>query len=1120
MFKLINIRKAYKTFDFTQTALDGVSLTFRDNEFAAILGPSGSGKTTMLNIIGGLDHYDSGDLEIDGISTKKYKDSDWDTYRNNRIGFVFQSYNLISHQSVLANVELALTLGGVSKTERRQRAYQALEEVGLSEHARKLPNQLSGGQMQRVALARALINDPEILLADEPTGALDTKTSEQVMDLLKEIAKDRLVIMVTHNPELADEYANRIIQLQDGQIVTDTNPLSPEEENQREGRAPHKVSMSFLTAISLSLSNLLTKKGRTFVTALAGSIGIVGIAAILALSNGINAYINNIEQETMSIYPLTVQSNGLDLTAMLSNFMPEDSGDKKVDEEEQSKQEEQGILKERKIVETLFESQNENDLKSLKKYIVENEEKINPYVKNIQYTYDLTPQIYLEDTTNGIEQVKPDALLKNYGIGGNMGVMSMLGGGGGMNMYHEMPGNISMFDYQYEVVMGDWPKHYDEAVVVLLPDGSVSDFLLYSMGVRDREALQKMLEAFIENPEEKVELEDEEIVVTYDKLLNANLKVVMAADRFEYDEEFKVWKDKSGDKNFMRDLIDRGLQLKIVGIVKPDADATATSLSPGVNYTSDLIKHLMDEAATKPIVKAQLDDPKVNVITGKTFAEEKEENSNSGFNFEDLISVDEEAMQKAFKFDESKLDLDFSGMDSNLSPDMSGLGDAFDMDMSDLNDAFNMDMSGLENMTMPEFDMDDLTQAIAAEVQIPEEALTQILQGVVTGFVMEVASQGPMLPQDFIDAFSAYIARPDVQASINQQVSATMQDAGVSETIEQTVQGYMTGILQEFVNQLTAQMMQMQEQVKVQMQTQLQAMMGTMQAQLQSQLQAMMAEMQVKLQNELQGAMSDLPAQIQSEMETAMADLPDKMKDALSVDQDAIAAAFKVKMSEKEIMELMNALMNQSESTAENNLTLLGYANHSVPSQISFYPIDFEGKERVEDFLEQYNDKMKANGDDDKVITYTDLVGVMMSSVTDIVDTISYALIAFVAISLIVSSIMIGVITYISVLERKKEIGILRAVGASKSDVRRVFNAETLIIGCAAGVLGIAITQGASVIANIIVYDELGIENIAQLPWSNALVLIGISMLLAFVSGFFPAAAAARKDPVEALRSD
>ena len=1105
MLKLKELRKSYQTFDFTQTALDGVSVAFRDNEFAAILGPSGSGKTTMLNIIGGLDHYDSGDLEIDEISTEEYRDSDWDTYRNNRIGFVFQSYNLISHQSVLANVELALTLSGVSGAQRKERAYKALEEVGLREHARKLPSQLSGGQMQRVALARALINDPEILLADEPTGALDTKTSEQVMDLLKEIAKDRLVIMVTHNPELADEYANRIIQLQDGQIISDSNPFYPNDDDLREGRSPRKVSMSFFTAIALSLSNLMTKKGRTFVTSLAGSIGIVGIAAILALANGINAYIEDIEQETMSIYPLTVQSSDFDLTSLLSNMGAlSDSSTDSTDEASQDDANATNVVTERKIVESLFEGQTENDLQSLKSYIEENQNDIDPHVKNIQYSYNLTPQIYLADTSEGIDQVSPDALLRSYGIGGGAG-MSLFGGSGGMNVFHETPGDVSMFDYQYEVKAGHWPTAHDEAVLVLLPDGSTSDFILYSLGVRDRADLKSMLEAFMENPDEDVKLNDTDMTITYETILESKLKIVHAADRYEYDDSFNVWLDRSNHTDFMEKLVKDGMDLKIVGIVQPNPDATATSLSPGINYTPELIQHLMQEATKKPIVQAQLKAPTINVLSGKTFAEEKDDDASSGFDFADLITVDEEALQEAFQFDESKLNLDLSALDGNLSMDMSSLGNGLSMDMSSLGEGLTFDMSALANIEMPNFNMDDLTAQIAAEVNIPADALTGIIQNVVGGFLVEVAGDGPMPAQDFVDAFYAYLARADVQGNINHQINALLDETQMSAQVEGIVQNYITGLLGSFIQQLTEQMAQMQTQ---------------MQSQIQGQLQAVMSEVQAQIQTQIGAAMGSLPSQIQKEMESALSGLPSQMQEALSIDPEVLTSAFKVDFDEKEILELMSALMNQTENTADSILASLGYADPLSPSQIGFYPLNFKSKVEVENFLEEYNTLMEENGEENKVISYTDIVGLMMSSVTDIVDTISYALIAFVAISLIVSSIMIGVITYISVLERKKEIGILRALGASKRDVRRVFNAETMIIGFVAGGLGIAITVLISAVANIIVYNQLGIANIAQLPVTNAFVLIGISMFLAFISGLFPSSAAARKDPVEALRSE
>ncbi|MBA4698718.1 MAG: ATP-binding cassette domain-containing protein [Ruminococcus sp.] len=1048
MLKLTEIRKSYKTFNFTQTALDGVSVSFRNNEFAAILGPSGSGKTTMLNIIGGLDHYDSGELEIDGISTKKYKSGDWDTYRNNRIGFVFQSYNLIPHQSILANVELALTLSGVSPAERKERAAKALEEVGLGEHVRKLPSQLSGGQMQRVAIARALINDPEILLADEPTGALDTKTSEQVMELLTQIAKDRLVIMVTHNPELADQYANRIIRLKDGQIVSDTNPLDPEKEEQHPGAAPRKVSMSLFTAISLSLSNLMTKKGRTFVVSLAGSIGIIGIAAILALASGINAYIKDIEEETMSIYPLTIQESGIDYGSLFASMGSSSEASEKDKEEADTKSDGAEKVKERKIVEGFFQSQNKNDLKSLKTHIDKNEKKINPYVKTIQYVYDVTPQIYLADTTDGADQVSPDSLLSSYGIGAGSAMTSIFGSGSnsGMNVFHELPGKSEMYDYQYEIKAGRWPENYDETVLVLMPDGSISDYVLYAMGLRDRTELKDMLKAMISNPEVEVTLENEDISPSYKDMLGAKFKVISAAKRYEYDDGYKVWVDKADNQEYMKSLVEQGLDLKVVGVVQGDPDAAATSLSPGINYTPELIQYLMEDAAKEDIVKQQLENPEVNVLTGKSFAEEKEENAQSDFEFADLITIDEEAIKNAFGVDSSKINLDLSGL-GNLS----------------------INTDGVE---MPEMNLEDITQSLAGQINIPQEQLTGIMNGVMQSFLAEQIAQGVTDPTLIVANLQEYLNRADVQASIGEQIGQVIGESQIDVQINDAVQMYVSTALESYMTQFMTSL-----------QTQLQA----------------------QIQNQIQGVMAQLPQQMQN---------------AFSIDQNAFIKAFQINMSENEIMELMTTMMSREDSSYESNLTALGYSTPDNPSQINLYPKDFNAKAEVEAFLKDYNNQMEDAGKEDKVINYTDLVGTMMSSVTDIVDTISYALIAFVAISLIVSSIMIGVITYISVLERKKEIGILRAIGASKRDVRRVFNAETMIIGFVAGLLGILVTYMVSIVANIIVYNKLDIKNIAQLPINAAIILIGISMLLAFISGLFPSSAAARKDPVEALRSE
>lgn len=1024
MLKLTNIRKAYKTYDFIQTALDNVSVSFRDNEFAAILGSSGSGKTTLLNIIGGLDHYDGGDLEIDGISTKKYKSSDWDTYRNNRIGFVFQSYNLIPHQSVLSNVELALTLSGVSKNERRERAKQALEEVGLSEHIRKLPSQLSGGQMQRVAIARALINNPEILLADEPTGALDTQTSVQVMNLLTRIAKNRLVIMVTHNPELADDYANRIIELRDGKIIADSNPFDSSKEKAL-AKQVHKVSMSFVTAVSLSLSNLMSKKGRTFVTSLAGSIGIIGIAAILALASGINAYIGSIEEDTMSMYPLTIQASGVDITSFLADVDGEDTGATK----------EKGEIGVRNVFERIFNYQQRNDLQSLKSYIETNPDAINPYVKNIQYQYNVTPQIYLNTPT--IDQVNPDGIMSSYGMSPTSGMSAIMGNSQmmSMNSFRELAGDSSLFADQYDVKVGRWPENYDEAVLVLMGDGEISDYVLYSLGLKDRKELKDMLETFVNNPKAEVSIKEGESSVSYEDVMKVQLKVINPADKYVYDSNYRVWMDKSNDAAYMKTVVDKGVDLKIVGIVQADPDATITSLTPGISYTPKLTSYLMEEAANSDIVKQQLANPTISVFSGKSFVEE---NQQVPFDFSDLFTIDEAALRNAFQIDTSKVTIDMS--------------------------TFTVDMS---NIDFPPLDMQKLNAEIANQVNIPADQFNGIMAKVLSDFVAEQIAAGVNDPAQLTQNLVEYLNREDVQTDMAAQLSEAIGDSGVSEQLNSAITNYMQTAMQTYVQEM----------------------------------------------------MTSLQKQIQSQMEGMLAQLPMQMQNAVSIDEKAFAAAFKLDMKEEDLLNLMTTIMNPTQTTLDTNLSALGYADKDSPNQIGLFPKDFTTKEKVIAFLDDYNKKMETV-DVDKVVRYNDIVGTMMSSVTDIVDTISYALVAFVSISLIVSSIMIGVITYISVLERKKEIGILRAIGASKRDIRRVFNAETLIIGFIAGVIGIGATYILSIIANIIVYNQLNIANIAQLQITPAVVLILISMLLAFISGLFPSSAAARKDPVEALRSE
>ena len=1098
MLELKNITKSYTTAGFTQKALDGVSIAFRDNEFAAVLGPSGSGKTTMLNIVGGLDLYDSGDLDVDSVSTRRYKARDWDAYRNNRIGFVFQSYNLIPHQTVLSNVELALTLSGVSKAERRARAIRALEEVDLGEHIRKKPSQLSGGQMQRVAIARALINDPEILLADEPTGALDTQTGRQVMELLSRIAKDRLVIMVTHNNALASQYANRIVTLTDGQVVSDSRPFDPAVEDWRAGRKIRRSSMSFMTAIMLSFSNLMTKKARTFITSFAGSIGIIGIGAIFALSNGINAYIKNMEEETLSVYPLTILSTGMDLSA----FFGESDGAR----EDERRDDRSDVVRERRIVERLFSSQSKNDLTSLKAYFDENASTLDEYVNTIQYTYDITPQIYLADTSKGAEQVNPDSVIGSYRMGASGGFGAQ-GGMFSMNMFSEMPGELRMYENQYHMLAGRWPKNYDEAVLVLSPGGRISDFELYSLGLRDRAELKAIAESFMSKSENSVEISKGAGLYTYDTLMSASFRVVNPADLYVYDHTYEVWVDKSNDSAYVKSLVDNGLVLSIVGIVQPDSDANAAPLAHGINYTSDLIRYLMAEAAGKSIVREQLANTAVNVLTGSTFAEEQE-NPESLFDFSKIISVDENVFREAFAFDFEFPSSGLGGLDfDNL--DLSGM-DLSGMDLGDM-DFGSLDFSGISlqmpDVTMPELDLSLLIQAIAAEINIPAEDLQLIMYEVMNDFFVNVViKEGLTDPNEIMAAFAAYIMDPEVQASLAVKLSQVIDIDALGAQVSAAIQDFMMSAMQTYMTQMMGAI-----------QLQIQQGMQSAAAQIQKSMQDVLA----KLSKEMQSAMQGVTAQIKQGIESAFAGLSAQMQSAMEdVDPDALAGAFQIKMGEEEVLELMTVIMNPVESTYERNLMLLGYADPDAPSQISIYPRNFESKQAALHILDSYNSSMEDAGETEKMIRYTDIVGIMMSTVTDIVDMVSYALVAFVSVSLVVSSIMIGVITFISVLERRKEIGILRAIGASKQNIRLVFNAEALIIGFTAGIMGVLVTAIVSFTANIIIYNELGIARLVLIPAWLPSALVAVSMFLTFIAGLFPSSAAARRAPVEALRSE
>ena len=868
MLQLKNITKNYLSGDNEVNALKGINLEFRESEFVSILGQSGSGKTTLLNIIGGLDRYTSGDLVINGKTTKEFKDKDWDTYRNHSVGFVFQSYNLIPHQTVLSNVELALTISGVSKEERKRRAKEALEKVGLGDQLNKKPNQMSGGQMQRVAIARALVNDPDILLADEPTGALDSQTSEQVMEILKEISKDRLIIMVTHNPNLAEKYSSRIIRLLDGNITDDTNPYHASEKDIEKAKNKKeksgKASMKFGTAVRLSLNNLMTKKGRTFLTAFAGSIGIIGIALILSLSHGMQSYIDRVEEDTLSSYPITIQESTIDMSSMMESMM---GSDEEV-EHEDGKIYSREIVNE--ILETVSTKVQTNNLEAFKTFLESGESDIKNYTNSIQYGYDLDLNIYNQDENGDIQQVNPSIVFNELGFGQMIEVQqessSMFSGGTTLtstDVWTELLDNQELLESQYDVLAGRWPTNYNEVVLIVDENNEISDYTLYSLGIKDISELSEAMDK-IKNGEE-LETSSETESYSYDDILNYKFKVLLNTDY--YKKVGNAWQDMSDDTEYMKQIVQNAEEISIVGIIKPNGETVTSSGAGLVGYNKDLKEYVINKINETEIVKEQKANPNVNVFTGIEFAE----GSNNSFDFSQLS-------------DEQK----------------------------------------------------------------------------------------------------AYIAT----------------------------------------------------------------------------------------------------------------------------------------LSQEELAELMQTYSSNANATYDSNLTKLGVVDLNKPSTINLYPKDFDSKDMITNIISDYNDKQTQEGKEENVINYTDLVGIMMSSVSTIIDVISYALIAFVGISLVVSSIMIGIITYISVLERTKEIGILRSIGASKKDVSRVFNAETLIVGLVAGLLGIGVTILLNIPINIIINMLVGITGIAKLPVGGAIILVVISVVLTMIAGLIPARFAAKRDPVEALRSE
>ena len=1187
MLQLNNICKSYTTGNFTQKALDDVSIAFRDNEFVAILGPSGSGKTTMLNIIGGLDHYDSGDLIIDGISTKQYKDRDWDTYRNNRIGFVFQSYNLIPHQTILANVELALTLSGVSAAERRDRAYQALVDVGLGEHVDKRPSQLSGGQMQRVAIARALINDPEILLADEPTGALDSRTSVQVMDLLREVAAERLVIMVTHNPDLARQYSTRIVELADGRIVSDTNPFEPTQADLRAAKPTVRTSMSFLTALSLSFNNLMTKKGRTLMTAFAGSIGIIGIAAILALANGVNAYIQEVEEDTLSVYPLQIMSSGFDMTSMLVDSRTDqgdegagDEGDADGAGDEDSQASSTQNVRETAMVNRMFGRVGKNDLASLKAFLDEGGDGIGQYVQDIEYKYGVVPQIFDENVAGGVRQINPDTSFAALGFGGSSSMLAASSSAFSTNVFQEMPANLSLVENQYDVRAGRWPTGHDELVLVLSRRGTLSDFISYAIGLRDHKELERMVDRLAD--QEEVEAPTDERTYQMDELMGKSFRVVPASSFYTYEPEYDVWTDKTDDEDYMRSLVKRGLPVRIVGVVQPKEDVDATTLSTGIYYTPKLTSWLMREAANSRIVRKQLEDRGTNVFSGKSFDEEAGEDDS--FDMGKLFSIDESKLSQAFAVDEGNLDLsglDFSSLGDAL--DFSSMGEGMDfssmqmpqMDLSQLSgadfgkvnldfskidlskiDLTGVDLSGVDTtlLSSPEVTaamMPDLSNIDLAKLlegispNVDQEKLQPVIAELQAGFTQYLIEQrvNPTDQQAVSAAVSAYFSQPEVlqkaiggmQGAVTlseedqQRISARLQEQIKAKTAEEVwaalpkeTQDKLGEEAKKVVGQIAAKVgPQIAAQLGPQLAKQLGEQLGsTLSTSLGTVLESYMGQAMEQILTAFGSALEEqLTEGLTSAMEGAMTQLMSNMAGAFHIDQDAFADAFSFNMDEKELSELMMSLMSSEKTSCDNNLVKLGYADEAKPSEIDLYPVNFDSKAQVVSILDAYNERMKAE-DEDKVITYTDIVGALMSSVTEIVNMISYVLIAFVAISLVVSSIVIGVITYISVLERKKEIGILRSIGASKRDISRVFNAETVIEGLVSGLMGVGITALGCIPANIIVEANFDVHRVARLPIAAAAILVGVSVLLSLVAGLIPSRKAAKADPVEALRSE
>ncbi len=1103
MLQIQDIHKKYVTGDLVQTALGGVSLTLRDNEFVAILGPSGSGKTTLLNVIGGLDRYDSGDLIINGVSTKKYTDRDWDSYRNHTIGFVFQSYNLIPHQTVLANVELALTISGISGAERRSRAIAALEAVGLGNQLHKRPNQMSGGQMQRVAIARALVNDPEILLADEPTGALDSETSIQVMDLLKEVSKDRLVVMVTHNPELAEDYANRIVRVKDGMIIGDTNPYTPDQEDiiPAQHKNMGKASMSFFTALSLSFNNLRTKKGRTLLTAFAGSIGIIGIALIMALSTGFQNYVDQIQEDTLSSYPLVIRSETANMAAAITSFGQAVANAGTVPE---------NTVREQPMISQMFASMGSNDLSAFKTYLDEHMDTIGHTLNAVDYDYGIRPYVFLSDTSDGIQQVNPGNLFTKLMNGAPVSAFM------DSDLFQEMIDDRDLLTSQYDVLQGRWPEAYNEVVVVLSSPDQMSDYMAYCLGMRDSNVLGQVIQKIMNG--EDAQLDGELKQWSYDELMSRKLRLVNASDLYQYNEEFGVWEDMSGDEAYMKKLIGAGDELSIVGIICPKEGSTGASMSQGIAYTQELTDVLVQRAKESKIVQQQLANKDIDVFTGIAFGSDKKPE----INFEDMIHVDGDMLSSAFGMNISEgeiaamIEQYFESAAGSLNIDTTPAQNDFtqtlnDMTVSMLNGfvAQNADESGyatlkiidaenIVNQYLASAEANEKIAALASKYQLPEDSFRRVFQpmlfGAVTGYAAEqladaIAPSVPEEPTAPTNATKPTTPSAPSETSPQAETVAPLPSLPL-EPIEP--EQIAVSITREDVARFVPEYI------------------GS--SIVSGAAKAMAAQM---VQPEAQQLLLDM-----------VSDFGDRLVNYLGnsfyIDTDKIGAAFEFEMNEEDLARLMSVISSQkNERNARSNLNKLGYVEMDSPQAISIYFADFASKEEFLEFLDDYNQKMENDGEEELIIHYADFTGMMMSSVRTIIDSVSYVLIAFVAVSLLVSSIMIGIITYISVMERTKEIGVLRAIGASKHNISQVFNAETFIIGLCSGAIGVGISLLLLIPCNYVIHTVIGNVNItAHLPLVNAAILVVLSMILTMLGGLIPSKKAAQKDPVIALRSE